>query len=79
MDSFEVLEKKVVKLIELTHKLQNDNATLTKENNDLQKRLNALEADLDKNSQVAEQEKEKTKVFVADIIKNIDQLVESNG
>lgn len=79
MDSFEVLEKKVVQLIELTQKLQKENAQLAQDKASLSEKLSALESNLSKNNEVVEQEREKAKLFVADIISNIDQLVESNG
>jgi regulator of replication initiation timing len=76
MESFEVLEKKVVQLIALTKKLKDENSSLVKENAGLTKKLSSLESTLTKNSEASATEKEKTKIFVADIIKNIDKLVE---
>ncbi len=82
MESFEVLEKKIVQLIALTQKLKTENGSLAKENASLKKKLNLLEEDVlegNENIEALTVEKEKAKIFVADIIKNIDQLVEGNG
>lgn len=79
MESLGVLEKKVVQLIALAQKLKTENASLAKENSSLKKKVHSLEEDVNKNSGALTAEKEKAKLFVADIIKNIDQLVENNG
>jgi cell division septum initiation protein DivIVA len=76
MESFELLEKKVAQLISLSKKLKDENASLAKENAGLSKKLSSLESNLSKSSETAASEKEKAKLFVADIIKNIDKLVE---
>lgn len=81
MESFEVLEKRIVQLIELAQKLKTENGVLAKENATLKKKLNTLEEDVlegNENIEVLTAEKEKAKHFVADIIKSIDQLVEGS-
>jgi cell division protein FtsB len=79
MESFDTLEKKVVQLIELTRALKSENAALAKDNTELKKKVTTLQADADKSVEATALEKEKAKLFMTDIIKNIDQLVENNG
>lgn len=78
MEALEILEKKLASLVELVSQLRNDNARLTKENNQLQGRVKELEASGAKDSNYIEklkQDKALTKNVVEDLIKNIDQLV----
>lgn len=82
MGSFELLEKKVTHLISIMQKLKDENAALSKENSLLKKRLSVLEEDVlqgNESLEVLHTEKEKAKLFVTDLIKNIDQLVETRG
>jgi len=63
-------------------KLKDENAALSKENSLLKKRLSVLEEDVlqgNESLEVLHTEKEKAKLFVTDLIKNIDQLVETRG
>jgi hypothetical protein len=79
MESLEILEKKIVQLIQTVQKMQTDNAAMLKENGGLKKKLSALEESVLKGTENIEslaQEKEKTKLYVSDLIKNIDQLIE---
>ena len=82
MESFELLEKKIGQLVTLTQKLKSENAALSKENTGLKKKLSALEKDVVEGSESIELlkgETEKTKGFVANLIKSIDQLVEGGN
>lgn len=81
MESLELLEKKVTQLVTHTQKLQAELAALGKENTSLKKKLANLEKEVvhgNENVEVLAQERDKTKIFVADLIKNIDKLVESS-
>jgi FtsZ-binding cell division protein ZapB len=75
MNSLEVLEKKISQLVSLVKNLQTENASL-------KKKLSSLEDDvLEGNESIdsLNSEKEKTKLFVSDLIKSIDALVESGS
>ncbi len=79
MESFELLQKKLELLAATLQRLKTENEQFRKDNAQLKKRVTSLEDDLLEGQESIEtlnSETEKTKLFVADLIKNIDQLVE---
>lgn len=82
MESLEALEKKVAQLVGFAQKLKTENSSLAKENAALKKKLDSLERDVlqgHANIELLSEEQQKTKLCVADLIKNIDLLVEGAG
>lgn len=79
METFELLQKKLELLAATLQRLKTENDQFRKENAQLKKRVTTLEDDLLEGQECIETlntDSEKTKLFVADLIKNIDQLVE---
>lgn len=79
METFELLQKKLDHIATVMRQLKTENEQLKKDNVQLKKRVTTLEDDLLEGQESIDclsTEKEKTKLFVADLIKNIDQLVE---
>lgn len=79
MEAFELLQKKLELLAATLQRLKSENEQFRKDNAQLKKRVTALEDDLLEGQESMESlntENEKTKLFVADLIKNIDSLVE---
>ncbi len=79
MEAFELLQKKLDVVAQALQRLKTENDQYKKEITQLKKRISTLEDDiLEEQSSIESlnSEKEKTKLFVADLIKNIDQLVE---
>lgn len=77
---FSQLESKISALVALVQKLKTEKEALSKEVTSLKKKITAMENDLLENNENLETlvgEKEKTKVVIADLIKNIDQLIET--
>lgn len=90
MDMLQALEKKVVALVSLVNRLNQENGALKQdlsgfkeENKKLEKQVEMLESSvLKESSRLQEQllkEKELTKIVVDDLIKNIDALLETNS
>lgn len=80
METLQVLGEKITSLIELTQKLQAENATLAEENVQLVAKLKMLEGSMVSDGDRMEalnQEKALTKMLVDDLIKSIDSLVPS--
>ncbi len=79
METFELLQNKLDLVAQSLARLKSENEGYKKEIANLKKRISSLEDDLLEEQASIENlssEKEKTKLFVADLIKNIDQLVE---
>lgn len=79
METFELLNKKLELVAATLQRLKTENEQFRKDNAALKKRITALEDDLLEGQESMESlssESEKTTLFVADLIKNIDQLVE---
>ena len=79
MEAFELLQKKLEVVAQALQRLKAENEQYKKEVTQLKKRISTLEDDILEEQASIENlssEKEKTKLFVADLIKNIDQLVE---
>jgi len=71
METLQVLEQRIIKLIALTKKLQDENAYL-------QQKLETLESSMlqdDQNFKALNNEREQTMLTVDELIKNIDALV----
>ena len=74
-----VLEEKVVRLIELVKALKDENASLKNKNKDLHGQLKALEGSMvleTKNLEELSQEKVVTKMVVDNLLHSIDALIE---
>ena len=78
METLDILGKKITSLIELTQRLQAENAKLAEENAQLSAKLKAIENSIEVDGDRMEelnQEKALTKMVVDDLIKSIDSLV----
>lgn len=82
MESLEALGKKVTQLVGFVQKLKAENSSLAKENASLKKKLDSLERDVlegHASFELLHEEQQKTKLCVADLIKNIDLLVDGTS
>jgi predicted RNase H-like nuclease (RuvC/YqgF family) len=83
MEMLSALEKKVENLITLIRHLKDENINLGKDNQELKDQVRQLEGSLLKEAKQVEheltQERETTKQAVDDLIKSIDDLIESGG
>lgn len=75
MDALEMLEKKVLSLLELIKNLKSENANLVEENKQLKGKIEELETLVLRDKDDLDQEKELTKMVVDGLIKNIDSLI----
>ncbi|HBR70382.1 TPA: hypothetical protein DIC20_04455 [Candidatus Dependentiae bacterium] len=76
MEALAILEKKIEDLVSLISLLRGENATLSKENVELKKRVEDLELVTLENSKQTDEERELTKRLVDSLIKDIDAVVE---
>jgi regulator of replication initiation timing len=77
-----ILEEKLIKLLDLIKDLKGQIKVLQEENVQLQQQLTSLEGSKQEgNKQVDELEKEKelAKVFIDDLIENIDSIIENES
>lgn len=77
--NLDMLEDKVVKLIELVKMVKDENATLKQKNKDLYGQIKALEGSMvleTKNLEELSQEKVVTKMVVDNLLHSIDALIE---
>lgn len=83
MEMLSALEKKVENLITLIKRLKDEGSKLGKENQELREQVRQLEGSLLKEAKQVEleltEERETTKQVVDDLIKSIDDLIESGG
>lgn len=78
MQALQVLEKKIVALVELIKELKTENAKIAEENAQLSAKLESLKSSaLNESKRVQKLDMEKTLAdsLVDDLIKNIDSLV----
>jgi len=74
-----ILEKKIEGLIELLRTLRDDNVSLKGENKQLKDQVAQLESSLLKENKQFEQKLTVTEKAVSDLLKSIDELIESEG
>jgi regulator of replication initiation timing len=74
-----ILEKKIEGLIELLRTLKMDNTILRSENQQLKDQIVRLEDSLLKENKQFEQKLTVTEKAVSDLLKSIDELIESEG
>lgn len=74
-----ILEKKIEGLIELLRTLKEDNVSLRSENKQLKDQVAQLESSLLKENKQFEQKLTVTEKAVSDLLKSIDELIESEG
>lgn len=83
MEMLSALEKKVENLITLIKRLKDESSRLSKENHELREQVRQLEGSLLKEAKQVEQElteeRETTRQAVDNLIKSIDELIESGG
>ena len=83
MEMLSALEKKVENLITLIKRLKDEGSQLSKENQELREQVRQLEGSLLKEAKQVEleltEERETTKQAVDNLIKSIDDLIESGG
>ena len=82
MKMLNILEEKLIKLLDLIKDLKGQIKVLQEENVQLQQQLTSLEGSKQEGSkQVDELEKEKelAKVFIDDLIENIDSIIENES
>lgn len=83
MEMLSALEKKVENLITLIKRLKDEGSRLGQENQELREQVRQLEGSLLKEAKQVEieltEERETTRQAVDDLIKSIDDLIESGG
>jgi regulator of replication initiation timing len=77
MEAMDILEKKIIHLLEIVQKLKKENSQLVQENLELQSKVKTLDVLMQGGQQELDSEKEKARLFVDGLIKSIDSLVET--
>ena len=77
MELLNLLEKKILDLVELVKKQKQEILTLSEENTKLKEKIDNLETALLSEQSDLDEEKELTKLVVDGLIKDIDSLVSS--
>ena len=76
MEALAILEKKIEDLVSLISLLRGENASLARENEELNKKVEGLEILALETNKQSDEEKQLTKSLVDSLIKDIDAVVE---